>query len=113
MIVIVVALTLGLAGAAQQGSPAQDQEPSPSAETPTRLPPATVNGQSNEEDPNRQICRRQAATIGSNRPRRICAPAWQWEQAREETREMLRRNPYGPGSSGPTTGGDAPPGRGF
>jgi len=52
--------------------------------------------------------------LGSNRTRRICAPAWQWEQAREETRDQLLRNSNGlANAAGATEGGEAPPGRGF
>ncbi len=97
------------------------QNPSPdvqaqATQAPTALPPVeAATGDLNEPDPNREICRRRVASVGSNRTRRVCAPAWQWEQARQDTRNELLRNAHGsaqtPGAG--ATGGDAPPGRGF
>ena len=91
------------------------QDPSPHArtqttQTPTALPPIEATGVPGEPDPNREICRRRVTTVGSNRTRRVCAPAWQWEQAREDTRNELMRNAHG---SAHEPNEPLPSGRGF
>ena len=115
MLMFFVFLSAGVIDIPQQ-SPNQEQSQRPAASSTeaTVLEGVDVNRERAGEDPNRQICRRQAAAVGSNRSRRVCAPAWQWEQARQDTREALLRNSSGAGSRGSATlGGDAPPGRGF
>ncbi|MBU3969974.1 MAG: hypothetical protein KKE42_01870 [Alphaproteobacteria bacterium] len=110
MLVLASLLSMALIYPAQQDQTAPTQE----AAAATALPPVTVTGENARQDPNREVCRRQAASLGSNRTRRICAPAWQWEQAREETRDQLLRNSNGlANAAGATEGGEAPPGRGF
>lgn len=104
MIVIAVLVAL----AAQDPAPAAAQAPA------TPLPNVEASGDRSEADPNREICRRRVASVGSNRTRRVCAPAWQWEQARQETRNELLRNSSGAANTpGATVGGEGPPGRGF
>lgn len=106
MIVLAAALSLAFSASPQE-APATHQ----AQQTPA---PAAATQASGREDPNRQICRREAASVGSNRGRRVCAPAWQWEQARQDSREALRRNDMGtPIRPEMTTGGGAPAGRGF
>ncbi len=113
MLVLASLLSMALIYPAQQDQTAPTQEAAPAAAA-TSLPPVTVTAENARQDPNREVCRRQAASVGSNRTRRICAPAWQWEQAREETRDQLLRNSNGlANAAGATEGGDAPPGRGF
>ncbi|GAA0654803.1 hypothetical protein [Brevundimonas lenta] len=114
MLVILAAFAIGLASPQDTTTP-QTPAPTGDASTTTVLPPVTATGTRNgEEDPNRMVCRRSAATVGSNRPRRVCATAAQWEEARQETREALRRDSQGQNLGGAsTTGGEGPPGRGF
>lgn len=98
-------------GQAQPAGPGRSADPA--AEV-TPLPPVNVTRQAaSGEDPNREVCRRVQSTVGTNRPRRICAPAWQWAQAREDGRNHVLRET--PGTQGPVIGGmgEPPPGRGF
>jgi hypothetical protein len=118
MLMIATVFSIALILPPQQAPMQQDQDrpatPAPAtAATATGLPPVTVTGQAAGEDPNREVCRRVQSTVGSNRARRICAPAWQWTQAREDGRNQVLRET--PASQGPVIGGmgEAPPGRGF
>ncbi len=96
-------------------APAHQDQPATTTSTPATvvLPPVVVSAETRRQDPNREVCRRVRATVGSNRPSRICAPAWQWEQAREDGRNYVLGQ--APGTDGPkiSTGGEGPPGRGF
>lgn len=108
MIVFIAAVSLAFSASPQEATTPQQ---APQAQ---QAPAAATAQASGREDPNRQICRREAASVGSNRGRRVCAPAWQWEQARQDSREALRRNDMGtPIRPEMTTGGGAPAGRGF
>jgi hypothetical protein len=110
MIVVAVALTLAFSISPQDAAPIAQAQPA-QAQAQAQAPTAQAGGR---DDPNRQICRREAASVGSNRGRRVCAPAWQWEQARQDSREALRRNDQGSATRpAMTVGGDAPPGRAF
>ncbi|GAA0654796.1 hypothetical protein [Brevundimonas lenta] len=112
MLAVLAAFAVSLA-APQDTGPQAAPSAATSQQT-TVLPPVTTTGVRPEaEDPNRMICRRGTTVVGSNRPRRVCAPAWEWEQARQDTREALRRDTYGPNTGGNIQVGGGPPGRAF
>lgn len=69
------------------------QTPAPTV--PQASPPASpvvVAAATAPADPGDEIVCRREHVVGSNRPKRICAPRRQWDQARDNAREAVQNS---------------------
>ncbi len=74
-------------------SSAQQTAPAPAAPAPSVSEPA------NED--NRMVCRRERV-VGSNRPQKVCLTRQQWQEQRDNSRQMMDRTSPGRGEELPS-----------
>lgn len=74
---------------------AQQPEPLPAA------PTASISVPTNNRDENRMVCRRER-TVGSNRPQKVCLTRQQWQEQRDNSRQMMDRTSPGRGEELPS-----------
>lgn len=74
---------------------AQQPDPSPAA------PVTSISEPSSNRDENRMVCRRERV-VGSNRPQKICLTRQQWQEQRDNSRQMMDRTSPGRGEELPS-----------
>jgi len=75
---------------------AQQTAPAPAAPA---APAPSVSEPANED--NRMVCRRERV-VGSNRPQKVCLTRQQWQEQRDNSRQMMDRTSPGRGEELPS-----------
>lgn len=90
-LILIAGLALAsCATTSEDGDMASNDAPAP-AEAPQETAPAETDTASNDDDPNRMVCRAERVT-GQLRRERICRTAAQWAAIQEAGRDAIGRN---------------------